>query len=239
MSVTSGEGAEQIVVIEEEPGDVARLTFFSDAAVAISLTLLVLPVADYVRERPATSWSTLLIENPEIIQAAVAFITVITCWRYHHVLYERMRDYSRITVWLNFFWLFCVVSIPVLTLAALPPDVAETEDYRNFFETLFVDGEAAISDQNYFVMYAVIALSFLSLALISMRASVAERGLAKPGLDLSSETWIYLRPALVCAIGAVAGLINPGVGDIMLILGIAVAVIVARRSSTRAGTAEV
>ena len=102
---------EDIGWTDDEPGDIERLTFFTDAAVAIALTLLIIPVSDYVMEKPATPWTTLFAENPEIIQSAVSFATIVTCWRYHHVLFERLRDYRRVTVWLNFFWLFCIVSI--------------------------------------------------------------------------------------------------------------------------------
>lgn len=211
------------------------MTFFSDAAVAISLTLLILPVSDYIMEKPATSWTTLLVDNPEMIQSVVSFVTIVTCWRYHHVLFERLRDYSRATVWLNFFWLFCVVSIPLLTLAILPADDSNFRDYRKILDTLFVRGEENISYQNYFVYWLVVGLSFFALFVISRHASVPGRGLAKPGRDLSAESWIYLRPVMVCAATAVVGLINPALGDIVLCIGIVVSVIIARRGSALAG----
>lgn len=214
----------------DEPGDVARLTFFSDAAVAIALTLLILPVSDYILENPGTNWTTLFTDNPEMIQSVVSFVTILTCWRYHHVLFEWLRDYSRVTVWLNFGWLFCVVSIPLLTLAILPAGDSESRGYRRFLDTLVVRGETNISVQNYFVYWFVVGLSFLALFFISRHASVAERGLAKPGTNLATKTWVYLRPVLVCAATALTGLINPALGDVVLIVGIVGSSVIARRT---------
>lgn len=216
----------------------ARLTFFSDAAVAIALTLLILPVSDYILEKPGTNWTTLFTDNPEMIQSVVSFVTILTCWRYHHVLFERLRDYSRATLWLNFFWLFCVVSIPLLTLAILPAEDSELLGFQKFFDTVLVRGEQDISRQNYFVYWFVVALSFLALFVISRHASDSRRGLSKPGTDLRGETWIYLRPVLVCAAAALAGLINPAVGDVVLVIGIVVSAVVARRRNANVRPAE-
>lgn len=219
---------------DEEPRDIQRLTFFSDAAVAIALTLLVLPVSDYVMERPATPWTRLFAGNPEIIQYAVSFATIVTCWRYHHVLFERLNDYRRLTVWLNFFWLFCIISIPLLTLAVLPADDAGPDDYRNIVGMLFVHGEVDISHQNYFVYWLVVGLSFVALFLVSRDAAVPGSGLAGDGIDLGAERWVYLRPVAVCGATAVVGLISPALGDITLVVGIITSVLVARRSASGA-----
>lgn len=229
--MTSGPSDENEAAVDEV-GDIARLTFFSDAAVAISLTLLFLPVADYVGEKSAMNWSDLFIDNPEIIQSLTSFATIVVCWRYHHVLFERLRDYSRLTVWLNFAWLFCVLLIPVMTLAILPDDESNFRDYRRFFETLFVRGEQNISYENYFIFWLVVALSFFILFLISRHAAAPQRGLAKRGRDTSTESWIYLRPAMVCAVTGVMGLVNPALGDIALVIGIVVAVLFARRTTS-------
>ncbi len=217
------------------PGDIERLTFFSDAAVAIALTLLILPVADYIIEKPATNWSTLFVDNPEIIQYAVSFATIVTCWRYHHVLFERLRDYRRVTLWLNFFWLFCIVSIPLLTLAVLPADDETTGDFDNVVGTLFVRGELDISHQNYFVYWFVVGTSFLALFGIARYAASPGRALAKPGNELTAAGWIFLRPAIVCGATALAGLFSPALGDVTLLLGIVVSVVIARRTSGKVG----
>lgn len=226
--------SDEAEVVAEELRDVSRLAFFSDAAVAISLTLLFIPVSDFVREQPDKDWTTLLIDNPEIVQSAITFVTVVTCWRYHHVLYERLRGYTRVMVWLNFLWLFCVVSSPVLALAVLPPAKNDTENYRNFFSMIFVKGVDQVSHQNYFVLWAVTALSFLALYLVSRHAAVVENGLAKAGTDVGSEQWIYLRPLIVCAVTAVAGLFQPALGYAVLVVGIVLAVVFARRSARSA-----
>ncbi|MFZ1652300.1 MAG: TMEM175 family protein [Candidatus Nanopelagicales bacterium] len=236
-SAADAEPTPEGVILIEEPGDVARLTFFTDAAVAISLTLLIVPVSEYVIEMPDTSWTKLILDNPEILQSGVSFATIAVCWRYHHVLFERLRDYSRFIVWLNFAWLFCVVSIPVMTAAKLPTDSPSLGNFRGFIDTLIVRGEGNISYQNYFVFWFVVGLSFFCLFLMSRHAARTDRPLAKPGTQLDAENWIYLRPTLVCLIAAVLGLWNPAVGDLSLIAGIIVSAIVSRRLANQSASA--
>lgn len=228
------ESATPAIVVIEEPGDIDRLTFFTDAAVAFSLTLLIVPVSEYVVDSPDTSWVNLLLDNPEIIQSGVSFATIAICWRYHHVLFERLANYSRLMVWLNFFWLFCVVSIPVMTLATLPTDSPRLGDFRGFVDTLIIRGESNISYQNYFVYWFVVGLSFFVLYVVSRHAADPDRQLVKSGRKLKGDAWVYLRPTLVCVVAALLGLINPAYGDLSLILGIIISIIFARRSAATA-----
>lgn len=236
-SEADADSAPEETIVIEEPGDVARLTFFTDAAVAISLTLLIVPVSEYVIDTPDTSWTTLILNNPEILQSGVSFATIAVCWRYHHVLFERLRDYSRFIVWLNFLWLFCVVSIPVMTAAKLPTDAPNLGDFSGFIDTLVVRGEGNISYQNYFVFWFVTGLSFFCLFLMSRHAARTDRPLAKPGTRLDAENWVYLRPTVVCVVAAIVGFWNPAFGDLTLIVGIILSVVVARRSASNSQAA--
>jgi len=218
------------VTPESETGDIARLTFFTDAAVAISLTLLILPVSDYINENPAINWWNLFEDNPEIVQYVTSFVVIVTCWRYHHVLFERLRDYGRPTVWLNFAWLFCVVSIPLMTLAILPAGDKGFRDYRLVLDTFFVRGEQNISYQNYFIYWFVIGVSFVALLLIGWHASDPKRNLSSTPARLRAERMVYVRPAAVCLATACIGLFNPAMADVVLFLGILTAVAFAWRS---------
>ena len=88
-------------------GDVTRLCYLTDAAVAISLTLLFLPTVTTINRYPLDDWSTILTErNADLTWVITTFIVLVICWRYHHVLFEYLRDYDRLIIWLNFFWLF-------------------------------------------------------------------------------------------------------------------------------------
>ncbi len=51
---------EEEVELERVTGDITRLTYLTDAAVAISLTLLFLPVVEIIRKNQQLSWSDLI-----------------------------------------------------------------------------------------------------------------------------------------------------------------------------------
>jgi uncharacterized membrane protein len=103
----------------------------------------------------------------------------VICWRYHHLLFERIRDYDRLTLWLNFVWLFLVISIPINTLAILPVEEKLPSPDRIFLDTFFFRGREDIPSVNYAVLWGCIALSFLMLTLIARNALPPHRHLAK------------------------------------------------------------
>jgi uncharacterized membrane protein len=218
-----------------EPGDTARMTFFSDAAVAFSLTLLMLPVADYVRESPGKTWGQLFLDNPEIVESLASFVIVVVCWRYHHLLFEQIRDYDRLTLWLNFTWLFLIISIPINTLAVLPVEETLQGNDRIFLDTFFFRGREDIPSVNYAVLWGCIALSFLMLTLIARNALPPDRHLSKSDPRRQLDPNMYLRIFVICAVTAIVSLASPFAGDIVLYLGIAVNVIVSRRLRSSQG----
>ena len=121
--------------------------------------------------------------------------------------------------------------------AELSADDAGPDDSRNALGMLFVDGEFNISRQNYFVYWFVVGLSFIALLLIARDAAAPDRRLARDGIDLRADRWVYLRPVVVCAATAVVGLISPAIGDLTLVVGIITSVLVARRSAARSSAA--
>ncbi|WP_405162733.1 TMEM175 family protein [Nocardia sp. NBC_01499] len=112
---------------EEETGDVSRpirterglerLIFFSDAVVAIAITLIVLPLVDNAREVADTSTSKFLSENSYGLTAAgVSFVVISSFWREHHRLFERATGYTPLLVRINMLWLLCIVALPLVTV---------------------------------------------------------------------------------------------------------------------------
>lgn len=91
-----------------------RLVNFSDAVVAIAITLLVLPLTDAARE--SDSLSALLDENQSTITAfLVSFVLVANYWLVHHRMFEYIDDYDATLAWLNMFWLLLVILLPFST----------------------------------------------------------------------------------------------------------------------------
>ncbi|MEV6603702.1 TMEM175 family protein [Kutzneria sp. NPDC051319] len=95
-----------------------RLVFFTDAVVAIALTLLVLPLAEIVPEvvaahgepievitgNQATIWSFLL-----------SFVVIGRQWISHHRLFEHVRAYNNPLFMTNMVWLLSVIVMPFAT----------------------------------------------------------------------------------------------------------------------------
>ncbi len=109
---------------------VERLVFFSDAAVAIALTLLILPLMDGVGEAARADLSTAdyLTENLSSLGAfALSFLLIARFWRAHHQLFAAVEEEPPGLFWVNMAWLFSVVFLPVATAAtgALPTDIAQ------------------------------------------------------------------------------------------------------------------
>lgn len=90
-----------------------RLVNFSDAAVAIAITLLILPLVDASAQIGRASFGQFVEENFwEIFAFVVSFAVIARFWVVHHRIFETVRDYNTWIVWFNFLWLFAIVVIP-------------------------------------------------------------------------------------------------------------------------------
>ena len=100
---------------ETERGATERLTFFSDAVVAIAMTLLAveLPVPDgstaaELAADAARNW-------PEYLAFLISFAVIARHWISHHRLFRYVARTSTALVWLNMLWLLIIVCTPLLT----------------------------------------------------------------------------------------------------------------------------
>ncbi|MCC2307857.1 TMEM175 family protein [Cellulomonas chengniuliangii] len=103
-----------MVVIRTDRG-LDRLVNFTDAAVAIAITLLVLPLIDLVTDDEEHSVSSLLAEGETFLAFGISYVVIASFWQGHHRVFEYLRDYSRAMLWANFLWLASIVLIPFTT----------------------------------------------------------------------------------------------------------------------------
>lgn len=92
-----------------------RLVFFTDAVVAIALTLLVLPLVELVpeAERSGLDLPELLQENlSEIAAFLLSFVVIFRFWWAHHQLFRHVSRLSRPVVLGNLVWLLSIVFLP-------------------------------------------------------------------------------------------------------------------------------
>ena len=93
-----------------------RLVNFSDAVVAIAITLLVLPLTEVAGHAEGESVPTLLRENqPTIMAFLVSFVLVANYWLVHHRMFEYIDDYDGVLAWLNMLWLLLIILLPFST----------------------------------------------------------------------------------------------------------------------------
>jgi uncharacterized membrane protein len=113
--------------VEEDRGRSAeRLVTFTDAVVAIAVTLLALPLADIIREVSAEPHKGL----GDVLDAAaltllgfaISFFVIARLWWAHHRIFEHVVRWDGPLVYLTIIWLFTVV---LLAPATALTDVAK------------------------------------------------------------------------------------------------------------------
>ncbi len=94
-----------------------RLVNFSDAVVAIAITLLVLPLTDLAGDSDKyDSVLQLLGEHSGVMSAfLISFVVLANYWLIHHRIFEWIVDYDITLAWLNIGWLLAIVLIPFTT----------------------------------------------------------------------------------------------------------------------------
>jgi len=103
-------------VVDAEKG-VDRLVFFSDAVIAISITLIVLPLVDVAREPGDSSAATFFADNgPGLLAAGVSFLVIGSYWREHHRIFNKAVGFNRMLVSINLLWLAGIAFLPLATV---------------------------------------------------------------------------------------------------------------------------
>lgn len=95
-----------------------RLVAFTDAVVAIAITLLVLPLADLVVEaaKEHQTPQRLLIDNRwQIYSFLLSFVVIARMWVSHHQFFEKVSTHSRWLIRWNILWLLFIVILPFPT----------------------------------------------------------------------------------------------------------------------------
>jgi len=94
-----------------------RLLFFSDAVVAIAITLVVLPIVDSARELDGRSAAQFVSDSGwELAAAALTFLVVGVFWRTHHGVFADATGATHRAVTYNLLWLACIAFLPVPTV---------------------------------------------------------------------------------------------------------------------------
>lgn len=115
-----------------------RLVFFSDAVIAISLTLLILPLMEGVQSASKAHISAYdyFSENGQLLLAfLLSFFIINQYWRVHEGLFQYVRKYSEAIRRLNAFFLLLIVFLPVNTASV---NQLDNDDGAVFAHVLYV-----------------------------------------------------------------------------------------------------
>jgi uncharacterized membrane protein len=109
----------------DNPRSIERLIFFTDAVVAIAITLLILPVVEIVVDDAVkqVKITTFLAENvPQFIAFALSFAIIARLWIANHSLLLNTVTATRALTWLMIAWVFTIVVLPLPTeISAIYP----------------------------------------------------------------------------------------------------------------------
>jgi uncharacterized membrane protein len=93
-----------------------RLVAFSDAVVAIAITLLVLPLVDVAGTIGSEGIGTFLSDNrTKLLAFLLSFAVIGRFWWSQHEVHDRVTSYNSVFVWGMFIWLFGIVFLPFPT----------------------------------------------------------------------------------------------------------------------------
>ncbi|WP_434969562.1 TMEM175 family protein [Microbacterium sp. bgisy207] len=93
-----------------------RLKAFTDAVVAIAMTLLILPLMDSVTDADETSTAAWLAQEwPSLLTFMLSFVLIANFWLTHHRMFARVERVDQGLLWLTILWMFTIVWLPVAT----------------------------------------------------------------------------------------------------------------------------
>ena len=122
-----------------------RLVNFSDATVAIAITVLLLPLVDVAVEIEKESLGELLSSNiGTIIAFAATFAVIARLWTVHHRIFEAAVDYDNGTIWINFLWLASIVVMPFTANVLSHSDLADPSVNALYIGTMVLSSIALL-----------------------------------------------------------------------------------------------
>jgi uncharacterized membrane protein len=103
--------------VEEEGNKTAteRLVFFSDAVIAIAITLLALELPIPHGATPAQAWSEFGGNLDDYLSFLISFVVIANQWFAHHATYRYVTRVHRRVAAVNMLWLLTVVVTPFTT----------------------------------------------------------------------------------------------------------------------------
>lgn len=100
------------------PASAERLKAFTDAVVAIAMTVLVLPLMESVTDLGGDGGSVadwFDRHNGQLVSFALSFVLIATFWQTNHRVFAQLERVTPALLWLSVAWMFTIVWLPVPT----------------------------------------------------------------------------------------------------------------------------
>ncbi len=114
-TTSSSSFSEDEIRPEERNLQLERLVFFSDAVVAIAITLLALDIKIEPTPSGHLSFSDILGEWKVFAAFLLSFINIANFWKTHHAFFAHISRIDERLLWYNIIWLFFIVTLPFST----------------------------------------------------------------------------------------------------------------------------
>jgi uncharacterized membrane protein len=122
-----------------------RLVNFSDAVVAIAITLLVLPLVDSASAIGTVGPGTYIDANrTRLFAFALSFAVIGLFWWGQHQLFEFVGGYNSVVVWSMFIWLLSIVFLPFPTELLGASSRVDAASHAIYVGTMLVTSVAAL-----------------------------------------------------------------------------------------------
>ncbi|WP_345607162.1 TMEM175 family protein [Pseudonocardia adelaidensis] len=175
-----------------------RLVNFSDATVAIAVTVLVLPLAELAGQAHRGGVDAFLADHASDIGAfVISFLVIAVLWREHHRLFELLVSYDGPLLVLNFVWLFAIVVIPFSTA------ITQDQPAHDRLSSAFYLGN--------------LLLAFVALAAMHLVARY-DPPVMDPGCRRTFRVGPSIVFAAICAVALIVAVTVPAIGRFAVFL---------------------
>jgi uncharacterized membrane protein len=176
-----------------------RLVNFSDATVAIAITLLILPLVDVATEMKDHSAGEVLTDNwGQLLGFVISFWVIGRFWIIHHQVFEWVADYSHALIWANLLWMSSIVFIPFVANALANIDTTDRPDlYALYIGTMIV--------------------ASLSMALVEVILARHPDLLREDARDRIDFVRVFV-PSGILAVALILAILVPSIGMLWLLL---------------------
>ncbi len=102
----------------KEEFNLERLVFFSDAVIAIAITLLAVDIRAPELQGPVTALGlqrAVMDMEPQFLSFTISFFVIGIYWMGHHRTFGYIKGYDGRLIWLNLLFLFFVAILPFTT----------------------------------------------------------------------------------------------------------------------------